>query len=82
MDDRLHQPYRATLVPGMTDAIAAAYAAGALGVALSGSGPTLLAFAHGANQAIASVLHQTFQRHGIACRIRLLQADTTGAVIL
>lgn len=61
---------------------AAAYAAGALGVALSGSGPTLLAFAHGANQAIASALHQTFQRHGIACQIRPLQADTTGAVVL
>jgi homoserine kinase len=82
MDDRLHQPYRATLVPGMTDAIVAAYAAGALGVALSGSGPTLLAFAYGANRAIATALHQTFQRHGIACQIRPLQADTTGAVVL
>jgi len=48
----------------------------------SGSGPTLLAFAHGANQAIASALHQTLQRHGIACQIRPLQADTTGAVVL
>lgn len=82
MDDRLHQPYRAALVPGMAEASAAAYAAGALGVALSGSGPTLLALAREAHQAIATALRNTFQRHGIACQTRLLYADTTGAVVL
>ena len=42
--DRLHQPYRAHLVPGMAEAIAAALAAGAHGACLSGSGPTVAAF--------------------------------------
>ena len=82
MDDRLHQPYRAALVPGMADAIAAVYAAGALGVALSGSGPTLLAITREANRAIIAALHNTFQRYGVACQTRLLQADTTGAVVI
>jgi homoserine kinase len=82
MDDRLHQPYRAALVPGLVEAIAAAYTAGALGVALSGSGPTLLALAREAHQAIASTLQNTFQHHGIACQTRLLHVDTTGAVVL
>ena len=81
MDDRLHQPYRVTLVPGMTEAIAAAAHAGALGVALSGAGPTLLALATAHVDAVATALQQTFQQHGITCQTRLLQADTTGAVV-
>jgi homoserine kinase len=43
MDDRLHQPYRAGLVPGMKEVCRAALRAGAVGAALSGAGPTLLA---------------------------------------
>lgn len=48
MDDRLHQPYRAKLVPGLKEALAAALKAGAAGAALSGSGPTVFAFVEGA----------------------------------
>jgi homoserine kinase len=81
MDDRLHQPYRAALVPGMVDAIAAASAAGALGVALSGAGPTLLALALEHTEDIAAALQQAFQQHGITCQTRQLHADTTGAVV-
>ena len=79
MDDRLHQPYRAALIPGMTAAIAAGYAAGACGVALSGAGPTLLAIAETAPDAVARALRKAFAQHGVACRTRLLHADTTGA---
>lgn len=43
MQDRLHQPYRRTLVPGMEEAFRAAEEAGAAGVALSGSGPAVVA---------------------------------------
>ncbi|MGN7359848.1 homoserine kinase [Paenibacillus sp. SAF-054] len=43
MSDRLHQPYRAKLVPGMTEILEQGVNHGALGVALSGAGPTLLA---------------------------------------
>ena len=39
MQDKLHQPYRLPLIPGMAAAFDAAYAAGAAGVALSGAGP-------------------------------------------
>ena len=81
MDDRLHQPYRAALVPGMVDAIAAAYATGALGVALSGAGPTVLAIAQDPTEAIATALHDAFARHGIVCQTRTLQADTGGAIV-
>jgi homoserine kinase len=39
--DRLHQPYRARLVPGLEAAIEDALAAGALAAFLSGAGPSL-----------------------------------------
>jgi homoserine kinase len=81
MDDRLHQPYRATLVPGMFEVMAAGYAAGALGMALSGAGPTLLAITQQHTDTVVAALQQTFAQHGITCTTLCLQADTAGAVI-
>ncbi|MFH1540475.1 MAG: homoserine kinase [Elusimicrobiota bacterium] len=43
MDDKLHQPYRKKLIPGMDDVFNFAKKAGAHGVCISGSGPTILA---------------------------------------
>lgn len=43
MQDRLHQPYRLPLIPGLNEVLAAARQQGALGAALSGSGPAVLA---------------------------------------
>jgi len=44
IDDRLHQPYRAILVPGLERVLREAADRGALGAALSGAGPTAIAF--------------------------------------
>jgi homoserine kinase len=43
MQDRLHQPYRARLIPALDEVIAAAIAGGAYGAALSGGGPAIIA---------------------------------------
>lgn len=45
LDDVLHVPYRAALVPGLASVHDAACAAGAYGATLSGSGPTIVAIA-------------------------------------
>jgi homoserine kinase len=45
MQDRLHQPYRWSLIPEAQSVRTAALAAGAWGVVISGAGPTLLALA-------------------------------------
>jgi homoserine kinase len=82
MDDRLHQPYRAALIPGMDEAIAAGYAAKALGVALSGAGPTVMAFTLERADAVATALQNAFVQHGMRCRTRVLHADTTGARVI
>lgn len=42
-EDRLHQPWRAPLIPGYGEISGACRGAGALGVWLSGAGPTILA---------------------------------------
>lgn len=42
MQDRLHQPYRASLIPGLTDTIREIGKATGAGVALSGAGPSLV----------------------------------------
>lgn len=42
-EDRLHQPYRAPLVPGFTEVTREALEAGAYGTGLSGSGPSIFA---------------------------------------
>ncbi|MCX7740776.1 homoserine kinase [Meiothermus sp.] len=43
--DRLHQPYRAHLMPGLEGALESVYAAGALAAFVGGAGPTLAALA-------------------------------------
>jgi homoserine kinase len=43
VQDRLHQPYREKLIPGMQEVFNKAYDAGARGVFLSGAGSTLIA---------------------------------------
>ena len=44
MDDRLHQPARTALYPWLPAALEAGYAAGGLGVALAGAGPSVFGF--------------------------------------
>lgn len=45
LSDRLHEPYRGPLIPGFEDARRGAREAGAYGLVISGSGPTLLIIA-------------------------------------
>ncbi|MEM9448975.1 MAG: homoserine kinase [Cyanobacteria bacterium P01_E01_bin.6] len=48
LDDRIHQPYRKTLIPGFDAVRIAALDAGAYGVVISGAGPTILALTNSA----------------------------------
>jgi len=80
MDDRIHQPYRANLVPGMKKVFAAARLAGAKGVALSGAGPTLIAFGDENINLIATVMKDTFSQSGINARVMELEPNPVGAV--
>ena len=81
MDDRLHQPYRLPLIPGLAEAFAAARAAGAAGVAISGAGPSIIAFAAQGHQAIGEAAAAAFAAQGLPSRMWLLKVDTRGTCV-
>ncbi|MBU4128765.1 homoserine kinase, partial [bacterium] len=86
MQDRVHQPYRKKLIPGMEDVFQAARMAGAQGVALSGSGSTIAAFSIGNNEEknkeIGQAMVAAFQKAGHKSYYRILDIDREGAVCL
>ena len=81
MTDKLHQPYRSELIPGFDDVVAAATAAGALGVALSGAGPTIAAYCLTNMKEVGNQMRNAFKKHNVACQIRILGIDRAGAVV-
>jgi homoserine kinase len=83
MEDSLHQPYRLPLIPGAREAIQAARQAGASGVALSGAGPSLIAFSgQPADPGIGLAMQRTFEQAGLAARIFPLNISQSGASVL
>ena len=85
LDDSLHQPYRAELIPGMYDVFKAARRAGAAGATLSGAGPCLIAYVlerRHAEEAVGKAMLEAFRKHDVDARILTLDLDTHGAQIL
>jgi len=86
MKDKLHQSYRASLVPALERTLAMdsgelASVPGYLGMALSGSGPTVVAFATGDFDRIARVIQSSFKDTGIDSRYLLLPVDACGRTV-
>jgi homoserine kinase len=79
--DRLHQPYRAALVRGMEELFDAARNAGADGVALSGAGPSIIAFTQGHADKIARAMQRTADRIGIEGSTKIVAPSLRGAQI-
>ncbi len=79
MHDRLHQPYRLKLFPGSEQAIEAAKAAGAAAVAISGAGPSIIAFTAFNAEQIANDMAAAFQKAGVSARPFALTPTARGA---
>jgi homoserine kinase len=83
LQDKLHQPYRQALIAGYDAVNAAAVAAGAYGMVISGAGPTLLALADTQHaQAVATAMLTAWTTAGINAVVRSLPLDVQGAVVL
>jgi homoserine kinase len=80
MQDRLHQPYRAAFVPGLSECLAIEMP-GLLGVALSGAGPSVIALVTSSGVAVAGALREAFARHKIGCETWLLGITNAGASV-
>lgn len=74
LEDRLHQPYRAPLVPGL-DEIVKLRAPGLLGCALSGAGPSILVFYQRGYDSVCDLVRQIFTIKGHDSQV--LQAHIT-----
>ncbi len=81
MADRLHQPYRRSLIPGFDAVVMAARKAGAAAVALSGAGPALVAFAPDRYWDIANAMQAAFAAAGLASRTFVLPVDRQGVQV-
>ena len=82
LEDRLHQPYRKELITGYEEVKAAAVAAGAWGMVISGAGATLLALTESENQAnVVTAMEQAWQKKGVKAIVTALTLDTQGAKV-
>jgi homoserine kinase len=79
MDDKLHQPYRIPLIPGAQAAMEAMKQAGAAAVALSGAGPSLIAFSSKAEAGIGAAAQRAFLQAGLHSRLYQLKISRKGA---
>lgn len=80
--DRLHQPYRQSLIQGFDQVRQAALTAGAMGLVISGAGPTLLALGTQKNaSAIATRMQLAWQHLGIRAQVQIAALDTQGAIL-
>lgn len=71
--DKWHQPYRASLVPGLAEALALEHP-DLVGACLSGSGPTVVALVAGDSAGVEQAIAGIYQRLGVPCRLRVLRA--------
>jgi homoserine kinase len=81
MDDVLHQPARAALLPGLRDVIADAKKAGAYayGAALSGAGSSVIAFVkRSVAKNVGDMMQKRFASRGVASRWLALPLENKG----
>ena len=80
--DRLHQPYRQPLFPAVKVIFAAARAAGALGVFVSGSGSTVLALTEGREMTVAYEMFEAARLTGVPGRLEITKPTGRGAHVV
>jgi homoserine kinase len=80
--DRLHQPYRAPLAPGLSEVLKlndeVEKHPGLLGVAISGAGSTLIAFALDNCAALAETMRARLAAAGVQSRVLEVKVDNQG----
>ena len=84
LQDKLHQPYREKLVPGMKEIMDAfKHEDGVLGCVLSGAGPSMLVISYKYDlDKIKSIVKEIWEPQSIKVDIRTLKVEENGAEIL
>lgn len=84
MKDFIAEPYRAPLIPGLNEVKSKALEAGALGVAISGAGPSVLALVdseHGVERNVAKAMKEGFKENNVKSDV-IITKPGPGAKIL
>jgi len=81
LKDRIHQPYRIKLLPGASEAMKAAIENGATAVALSGAGPSVIAFTEKETKKIAEIMVNAYKCEEITARPYTLSTIVNGAYV-
>jgi len=80
MHDRLHEPYRWGLIKGGLKVREAAIQSGALGCAISGAGPSILAICkESQSRAISQAMVRAWEQEGVASRAPILSLQRRGS---
>ncbi|MDY7022068.1 MAG: homoserine kinase [Cyanobacteriota bacterium] len=83
MQDKIHQPYRKSLIIGYDAVRSAAINAGAYELVISGAGPTLLALSNAVSAPdVALAMAEAWHPFGVRVEVRSLQIETEGARII
>jgi homoserine kinase len=82
MRDRIHQPRRESLVPGLSEALALPQMPGLLGVALSGAGPSIVALVDANEKQIGNKIANCFRANKIQSTVRVLEVDNEGCRVV
>jgi homoserine kinase len=75
LQDRMHQPHRQQLVPGLRRLLSVRHP-DVIGFCLSGAGPSVAAFTAGPTAAADRILKQAYRRERIACTVRTVQVHS------
>lgn len=80
LEDRFHQPYRAPMVPGLAE-ILKLRAPGLLGCALSGAGPSVIAFYERGYEKVCDLVRQVFALKGHRAEVLFTGIDEQGYTV-
>lgn len=84
MKDRVHQPYRKHLIPGLPEVLSSVTPSthpGLLGICLSGAGPTILALAVDGFDNIAHAAEAVFKTHSVDVDWKVLEISSACEVL-
>jgi homoserine kinase len=77
LGDRMHQPYRERLVPGLRRLLSVRHP-DVIGFCLSGAGPSIAAFTPGRTTAAERMLRDAYRKERIACTVRTVRVHRKG----
>lgn len=84
MGDLIAEPYRASLIPGLAEVKKEAIEAGAVGVTISGAGPSILALIDTSRKVeaeVAEAMKRGFEKHGMQCEVTVAKPGPGAKIV-